>query len=515
MPPLGKPLFVLALALSTASAAAGQIGVLDLGKVGPDSTRNLKVKTGDLDLTLVNRLPGKEYAIEVEVDFLAIGGLTLEAFRKPDAAADAGQPRALAAKAVSCPEIQQALDASSETALAALRPASEDCRDELERLTTESLGTYELAAGQVLTATIERDGKTWTWTFTTGDRGEWRTTYGFTFVPNEDRKYLTRPGLDADEGKFRIFEQKDREELDFVPSVLFNWMPAKQRGENWIDGFTAGLGWDLEKPVVFAGWSWMYNENLNLTLGVAIHQQTRLLGKYSEKTGDPGNLVGEALEPNQLVETTYGPNVYVGVGFRFDRNNDPFARSAALQKQTAAAEANRLKKAAEAAEAKKMAEDLQKACEAKSTKEHTASIASCEKDHATEATKLAACKKLADDTLAAAKAACPPDVAKKLAEDEAKARKLADCRNKADSDFDVAKNDCEATKNATLATAQATLDQAKLGCAKETDAAKKKTCEDVAQKAFDAAKADASKVSTECNDKAEAARDGALVGCNG
>ena len=187
----------------------------------------------------------------------------------------------------------------------------------IQQLTTQAVegGPYDVQSGELLRVTVTRsdNGDTWIWVFTTGNCGEWRMTYGFTFVPNEDDRFVTRPQAD---GKFKIVGQEDREELDFVPSVLFTWLPGKKRGQDWVPGLTAGLGWDLEKPVVFVGPSWTYNENVNLTFGLAIHQQTRLLGRYSED-GD-SSIVGEALDADQLTESIFGPNAYVGVGFRFD-----------------------------------------------------------------------------------------------------------------------------------------------------------------------------------------------------
>lgn len=537
------------LALVAASSSAAQIGDPNLATTAPGSTRNLRVKPGEYDLTILNRLPGKVYSIEVAVDFIPIAALTLQGFRDVESTPAKGAPMA-APIASNCDSIiDRVFTASDESDLPKLlsEADSSGC-DEVRPLTMESLGSYELTAGQLLTVKIARDDKAWTWIYTTGDRGEWRTTYGFTFVPNEDRKYVTRPGTGMNMGKFEIFEQKDREELDFVPSVLFNWLPANQRGEDWISGFTGGLGWDLEKPVVFAGWSWMYNENFNLTFGVAVHQQTRLLGQY-----DKGGVVGEALESDQLVETTYGANFYVGMGFRFDRNNDPFARSAALQKQTAAAEAARQAAAANAAATKKQAEELQKSCEALAEKVRADDDAKCRADDEARrraaptdpdnAQKLADCLAKSQKTEAAAKAKCPADVAAKLAADEqaratreAKAAEekrkddllkackeaaagalslaTAQCGSKEDGAIKEATNTrvtalaaCGTAAEAAKKSCQETETMALAKCAQEPDAAKKSTCETDAKTARAQCDEKADLAKKSCEDKAKAAFD--------
>ncbi|MDX1998304.1 MAG: hypothetical protein SF066_11345 [Thermoanaerobaculia bacterium] len=514
-----RPLF-LALAVTVVSPdfALGQPRDLDLAKTAPGSARTFRVEPGTpIDLTVVNRLPGKVYTIAAQVDFIPIAAFTLDGFRGVQGGTTGQRAFSFTdSKGIDCSDAEEAiLNATEEPEILKVFAAHPSCKVQLQPDLSESLGSYELAAGEVLTVEIERDGNTWKWTFSTGARGEWRTTYGFTFVPNEDRKYVTRPEKINNVDKFRIFEQKDREELDFVPSVLFNWLPAKQRGQDWVDGFTAGLGWDLEKPVVFAGWSWMYNENLNVTVGAAIHQQTRLLGKYDVK--GEGSVVGEALESAQLVETTYGPNFYVGVGFRFDRDNDPFARGASLREQTAQAEATRLKNAATAAEAKRKAEELQKACEAEATRVHTAALATCK---AGDAANLDACNKLADHTEAAAKAKCPADVAQALAEAAAaKAResladqKRKDCRALAESTLAVGKDACEKTKRGALEAAEKAHNQALTECAKKPDA-ERPACVADAGNTLTKAKSQAEKVATECVNLRTQERDAALLDCD-
>lgn len=507
-------LFTLALTVASPPMALGQPWDLDLAEDAPGSARTFRVKPGEtLDLRVVNRLPGKTYTISAQVDFIPIAAFTLDGFRgaqKETAPADEtfGVSKAESPECASA--LQKLLNTSEEKKILETFADHPDCEVLLQPHLSESLGSYELAAGEVLTVDIERAGNTWSWTFTTGARGEWRTTYGFTFVPNEDRKYVTRPGRDGNAGKFVIFEQKDREELDFVPSVLFNWLPAKQRGQNWVDGFTAGLGWDLEKPVVFAGWSWMYNENLNVTVGAAIHQQTQLLGRYDVK-GD-SSVVGEALESTQLVETTYGPNFYIGVGFRFDRNNDPFARSAALREKSAQAEETRLKNAAAAEEAKKKAAELQKACEAEAARVRAEADKTCDSDfdksdQAAEATaQRDKCKRLAETTETAAKAKCPAEVTQSLLAEQAR----NDCRALAASSFAVATDSCEKTKREALDAAETARKTAFAAC----PGTNKDTCEAKATSDFEAAKTKAVQTATECLNTEKKVRDETLVKCN-
>lgn len=462
------PILVLS---SPVAAAAGE---LDLAAVGPGSTRTLRVEPGELDLRIVHRLPGKEYSIEVLVDDLPVPPFTLAGFRAPSGSASLA-PLGTSLATGCTKAIEDAFALDHEADVPGLLEANPECADQIRRLTTESVGSSSIERGQRIKVVVTRAARIWTWIFSAGPRGEWRTSYGFTFVPNDDRKYVTRPGTGDESAKFRIFEQDDREELDFVPSVLFSWRPATRAPEKWKRGWslTGGLGWDLEKPVVLAGLGWTFNENLILTFGVAIHQQTRLLGKYSKESAEPGNLVGEALEPGQLVESTYGPNLYLGVAFRFDTSNDPFKRSLALQQEAAAAEQARVKQAVAAAAARAKAEAIQAACEAEAKRVLSADKEKCLKDFGADgqAAQLAACQDTAEKTEAAARAACPAEVAKKLAAAESETKKLADAAAvKKEKEAEVRLATCKAVAAAELAVA---VDV----CSRKPTPAEKTTCE--------------------------------------
>jgi hypothetical protein len=296
-------------------------------------------------------------------------------------------------------------------------PAPADCREVLaslvSALTTRRIdGSYDVNAGELVRVTVERtddEAKKWTYVVTTGGRGEWHVSYGFTFVPNEDEEFFSRPQDDA----FVVTQEADRENLDFAPSVMFNWLPAGQRARTWTHGFVGGLGFDLEKPVLFAGWGLTRAENIMLTAGLVIHNQSQLVGRYSE-----GEVLEEALEGDQLVEDTYGPNVYFGLSFRFGGN--PHAgRAKALAEAAAAREAAASAKAAAAAAAKKAAEAdalLRAACEADAERVKAEAVHKCAQG---EADARDTCEAAAAAAAASAKATCPLQAADKVAADEA------------------------------------------------------------------------------------------------
>lgn len=156
--------------------------------------------------------------------------------------------------------------------------------------------------------------------FRTEPRGEWRTGYGFTFVPRVYPQYRTEQ-LEDDPENFVIRRERGNRRsealtnYDFLPSILFTWLPQEARYRNWNGGITAGLGYDLSSVAVFGGLSVTHNENVTFAGGLAIHQQPRLAPGF-----EPGDVVGDPLSSEALHVPRFGPNLFFGISFRFGKN---------------------------------------------------------------------------------------------------------------------------------------------------------------------------------------------------
>ena len=184
--------------------------------------------------------------------------------------------------------------------------------------------TFALEPNQRLVVEVSRPGEErpaeWRYVFRTEPRGEWRTSYGFTFLPRAYPRYFTEQ-VEDDPTKFVVTEERGtggRDPLtnyDFVPSILFTWLPSSARYRNWHSGLTAGLGYDLDEVTVFGGFSTTYNENVTLVAGLAIHEQPRLNPQF-----DVGEVLTEDLDAEALHVNRYGPNVFFGISFRFGSN---------------------------------------------------------------------------------------------------------------------------------------------------------------------------------------------------
>lgn len=327
MPSIRPVLVAAALTLVITPALSAKSLILDLGVLDPGQTHSFSVAPGDYSVELRNRLPGLTYSFNVEVTVIPIPPLPslaqlenrIDSFtgltsacqtvaKQTTALANATDEKQVRARAETLKHELGTMMCQDE---AILQPA----RDLLSETSLTLAGPWTVVRGEELKVTVRRvdntGGAVWTVIYSAGPRGEWQTSYGFSFLPDGDEEYFLAQSDDT----FVVTEKKDREELDFAPGVFFTWVPRKKLLANLSIGPTAGLGFDLDNPVVFAGAAFTWNQNISLVLGAALHQERRLAGRYN--TGDE---LTENLEPDQLHETTYAPTWFAGISFRFGSN---------------------------------------------------------------------------------------------------------------------------------------------------------------------------------------------------
>jgi hypothetical protein len=223
----------------------------------------------------------------------------------------------------------------------ALNPPAGDCQAILQQLIDTQTKTPEqsmtLKSGQVATITVtrspltgEKDTRTWTFKFTAGVQGAWLMHYGFSFLGNRDHAFFAAavpnaPGGQAGQGtQYRITPKATRNNLQYLPSFTFSYVPAYFQRRGWGVAPTAGLGTDLSNVAAFVGASLIVRDNVNLYVGVAGAKQQRLNGKYHS-----GDTVTTNLSEDQVNDKVYAPTVVFGVGFRFSSN--PFNSSGSGQ----------------------------------------------------------------------------------------------------------------------------------------------------------------------------------------
>jgi hypothetical protein len=327
------PLLLLpVLAAASSQAQDAQVIDLDLAAYPTGGEIEQPIEPGlAFRVRVVNRVPELDYTLRIRREVIPIPSLpdlapSTRAAVPPDLST-CGQVildlrKTLFAKSTAHePEVAKAirdhrLAASTANCTKEERIAFEDL---IASATTHSFAVVVLSRGERLVADVKRldNGETITWslTLTTGARGVWLSTYGIGFLPNGDELYFSQSTGDE---KFEVARQTDVGGLGYVPAIFFSWLPSKWANSDWAISPCGGLGFELANPVVFAGAAISYNTNLHFIVGAAFHNQKRLNGQYSE-----GQEIAESLTPEQLSQTTFRPNFFFSVAFRFGSN--PFS----------------------------------------------------------------------------------------------------------------------------------------------------------------------------------------------
>ncbi len=317
-----RQLFLAALLFFCASVSAQEVEILDLAALVPGSEIEETVPPGAvLRVKVVNRVPKHSYTLRADVETIPIVELNFSA------------PSTRAA-AENCDDVIGELlnglqSAETEVEVAGLVQSARDrgrslCSDDerpalnqqIDEKTTHTFRAVVLSMGERLVVQVSRiEGEEtllWKTTYTTGPRGRWLTTYGVGFLPDQDEEFFSES---LGDGGFEIRGKEPAGGLDFVPAIFFTWLPRKWENRSWAFSPAGGLGFDVSNPVVFLGGAAMFNQNLSLLAGAVFHKQKRLDGQYQE-----GQILGEALTPDQLAVEPYHVNFFFAVAFRFGSN---------------------------------------------------------------------------------------------------------------------------------------------------------------------------------------------------
>jgi hypothetical protein len=411
--------------LAAASVVAAQTLTINLAEIKPGASKSISVAPAVYSVQLLNRKPFQPYSYTARLITKPIAPFDAKVLEKTAAAA--ANPLAAVVNVpepTECSDLKKATDAITADSVAEAqvpdlrktlkqsndKAAEVDCVDpnikpraalalaDIDKMFDD---TFLVQQGQTLEITIIRNGSdgkplTWTASFDAGDRGDWRISYGFTFIPKQDQRWFSKAGSDAQ--KFTITRKTDASGLDFAPSIFFHWVPAGDIGHLTKDlmiGPTAGLGFDLSAPTVFAGLSLLYNENIALVGGAVLHQRDRLSGEFT-----PNQVIGENLSSDKLIEKGYGAAWFVGLTFRFGSKPAGFGPSQPAPETPKPSDKPADKTAADKAAKDKAAAD--KATKDKSTAEKaTKDKAATDKTAADKATK---------EKAAANKATAPGDI---------------------------------------------------------------------------------------------------------
>lgn len=168
----------------------------------------------------------------------------------------------------------------------------------------------------VFIITSTEDPKEKTYKIKTHTDWSWTTTFGANSIFFSNRsKYISRI---ADDGSQKVAQIQDRKLMEVLPTIMFTFM---NNHNNAPFGFTGGLGINFEEIAVFSGVSLGIGQNIILTGGMGVHKQMRPNSAYYV-----GQTIDSSVTNDNLNESQYRVNPFVGISFRLDKN--PFGKKA-------------------------------------------------------------------------------------------------------------------------------------------------------------------------------------------
>ena len=303
------------------------------------------VDPGTYRIVLYNAIPGVKYTVqsgaaeaaEVPVLVLPAGSAVAGLVDVPPTAAE----MKLCKEALS--DVRALITAQRESEVPALeqriRANMASCGEQELKYITAVLGQTVYETGLEVqmpndarrTLTVARRNLEWNVTLTTLVRGRFQTLFGWVFAPNNDEEFVSES---IGNNQFAIRPRtEDSWALTSLPAVFFTWLPTSQAFRDVQHGPTLGLGVTVgssgSRPAFLGGYIVRWNQNLGVTVGVALYPHRRLDGKYEVDQVIPSNL-----ESSQLNRDSLLANVFFGGVLRF--GSDP--RKAPPEKPAATTE---------------------------------------------------------------------------------------------------------------------------------------------------------------------------------
>lgn len=158
--------------------------------------------------------------------------------------------------------------------------------------------------------TIYEDSSEKIYKIKSANNWSWSTTFGGNVIFFTNRsKYISHKNEDGGTSVKRI---QDGKSMDVMPAIMFTFL---NNHKNYSIGPTGGLGVNFQEISLFTGLSLGLGQNFVLTGGVAFHKQMRPNSVYYE-----GQIIDSSLTNDNLNESMYRINPFLGLSFRFDKN---------------------------------------------------------------------------------------------------------------------------------------------------------------------------------------------------
>ncbi|MFI5162518.1 MAG: hypothetical protein ACHQHN_14655 [Sphingobacteriales bacterium] len=311
--------------------------VIDLAS--PATVLNYQVANGEpFKVRIINMAPGATYSLN--------NTTTIKPVPPLDNPQGAATPTDKSKKTISdslCTDMQKKMDATTtEVDFLKLLTQAKQMAGCLISSVYDDLSTFNYNGGKSivlmnetlqLTVTNSTTKKNWTITFDTKEEGKFLTTYGFTYIPFTFEKpkiyyaqpvTLTTPGQNGGAATtstaYNILQGSSEPVFDFAPTVIFHYLAYNSN--KWSISYTGGVGINLNttdnngvSPVVLAGGSLLYHQNIGFSFGLAAHAMSQLKGKYF-----PGQQITTNLEASDLNTNVTRLDPFFSITFRFSSN---------------------------------------------------------------------------------------------------------------------------------------------------------------------------------------------------
>ncbi|SHG44825.1 hypothetical protein SAMN04488109_0319 [Chryseolinea serpens] len=178
---------------------------------------------------------------------------------------------------------------------------------------------FSLRPNQTITVRITRGTNKWEKTFKTIEKSPWLVHFGLTYQPNVISKYDQYYSQQIGKSDSFYVAKKHTDQSKFwdnlSPTAMFNY-PFTKPGPVQL-AFTAIASTNFTTFSGGVGLSAIFGTNIAVGTGVNFSQKYVLRGEY--KT-DGTQVVKSNLGYEQLHEKKWGPELFITIGFRLDKN---------------------------------------------------------------------------------------------------------------------------------------------------------------------------------------------------
>ncbi|MDF9794970.1 hypothetical protein OKW21_000233 [Catalinimonas alkaloidigena] len=316
-------LFTFAGCLYPDKAFSQELKKVDLAE---SNYKTVSIAEGQYKVSIINMVPRNNgsyrnnYAISINLKNLPVLPISIEAKSIPSMAGETAPCDELARLEI---KLNTAQDPQNvEDIVKDLEKLKNNCdRDKINKLITttvnESDFVYTVDNGQYIEVTVidNNTTETWVWKFTTGPKGNWRTSFGVSAISD-----IFYPRYDYYIGTNNTqIKESANNDLLFIPSLFFTWLPSKRENKNFSFGPTGGIGSNFQEISFFLGFNLTYNQNLSFIFGIAGHQQEKLKAKFQDYM-DNNSTIPSPISDSDLTTTQNVINPFFSVAFRFNRN---------------------------------------------------------------------------------------------------------------------------------------------------------------------------------------------------